>query len=374
MDGQQMMHIEDGGRHSFWADTLPAGISVMRSFDRTVLIVWLLSLIASVAALGYMMSATDIDTYVAIQVLAAPFILVGFLYMVYRKFLIPMVAVIVLVVALWLLDVDSSTILFLAEIIFGAVGVACVVGVFQRLIFYKTLHIIRYINVKEKLGFVDRAVAFLFNVPPDLDTRNMEVDFNQVGKKFPWKDMFSTVMLSMAVGLFVWIYFSMNPALSDLDLTKASLSVFTVILYVPVIILPFSVFKSMNARIGTNYRDFKLYNGVVATIQRMAVPVVAVFLYLFYKIGNAEDVMVVMKFIALSAGTIFLVTLLTSLLYFYMMEASIVSDIGKKWNLFMPVPLLMSLKDEDPEDGLYYPATPERDESDLGDIEIAVRE
>ena len=369
-----MMHIEDGGRHSFWADTLPAGTSVMRSFDRTVLIVWLLSLIASVAALGYMMSATDIDTYVAIQVLAAPFILVGFLYMVYRKFLIPMVAVIVLVAALWLLDVDSSTILFLAEIIFGAVGVACVVGVFQRLIFYKTLHIIRYINVKEKLGFVDRAVAFLFNVPPDLDTRNMEVDFNQVGKKFPWKDMFSTVMLSMAVGLFVWIYFSMNPALSDLDLTKASLSVFTVILYVPVIILPFSVFKSMNARIGTNYRDFKLYNGVVATIQRMAVPVVAVFLYLFYKIGNAEDVMVVMKFIALSAGTIFLVTLLTSLLYFYMMEASIVSDIGKKWNLFMPVPLLMSLKDEDPEDGSYYPATPERDESDLGDIEIAVRE
>ncbi len=369
-----MMHIVDGGRHSFWADTLPAGISVMRSFDRTVLIVWVLALIGTAAVMTYLVQATDIGLYEALQCLAAPFILVGVLYLFYRKFFIPMVAVGILVAALLYLRVEQSTVIFLAVIIFGAIGVATVVSVLQRLIFYKSLHIIRYLNVKEKLNFIDRTVAFLFNVPPDLDTRNMEVDFNQVGRKFPWKDMFSSVLLSMSVGLFVWIYFSMNPALSDLDLTKASLSVFTVILYVPVIILPFSIFKSMNARIGTNYRDFKLYNGVVATIQRMAVPVMAVFLYLFYKIGNGDDLMVVLKFIALSAGTIFLVTFITSLIYFYMMEAYIVSDIGKKWNMFMPVPLLVSLKEESPEDVSYYPSTPERDESDLGDIEISVRD
>lgn len=366
-----MIHIENGGRHSFWTDELPAGISVMRPFDRTVFAVWLLSLVASIAALYYLVSAKDFDTYVAIQTLAAPFIVASILYFIQRKSIIPIVIVAVLVAALWLLSVDSSTILFLAEIFLGSIGVALIVSIIQRLIFYRILHTVRYLNVKRKLGLMDRATAFLFNVPPDLDTRNMEVDFAQVGKRFPWKDMFSSVLLSMAVGLFVWIYFSMQPALSALDLTKASLSVYTVMLYIPIIILPFSVFKSMNARIGTNYRDFKLYNGVVATIQRMAVPVLAVFLYVFYKIGNGDDVMIVLKFIALSAGTIFLVTLLTSVVYFYLMEAHVVSDIGSRWTIFMPVPLLTSLGgDKNAEEEMEYPATPVRDESDLGDLEI----
>lgn len=368
-----MMHIEEGSKRSFWADILPPGISLMRSFDKTVLIVWLLALIASFAGVFYSVNYQDMETYMAVRYISIPFMVVGGLYMIYKKNPLPAIIIVAIVAVLYFAKVDSSYSYFIAGIVLGSIGVACVACALQRIIFYRTMQRVRYLNVKEKLSIGDRLVAFMFNVPPDLDTRNLEIDPPVLTKKFPWKDMGSTIMLSLVIGLFFWIYVSMNPAFMNApDFSDVPLFFFTVILYIPVIVLPFSVFRSVNARIGTNYRDFKLYNGAVATIQRMAVPIAAAFLYVLLAL-NDNDPAQVLKFIALSLVTIFVVVALTSMVYYYTMEASIVSDIGSRWKIFMPVPLLVSLKEEDPEKTSEVPGTPVRDESDLGDLEIRVR-
>ena len=365
-----MMHIEKGEKHSFWADSLPAGLSVVRTIDRAAIVIWLLAL---AVCLAYMFWRIENGTaaYEAVTYLALPFAAVGFIHFIYRKNIIGTIMIAAVTAAMVILKVEFIYIYVFLYIVFGATGVACIVDAIQRTIFYKVVYHVRYANVKDKLGVWDKLTVFIFSIPPDLDTRNISIDLKRAGNKFPWGDLWNSVGLSLMVGMFFWIYISMNPMFMVVDFnTSVPLFVFTVMLYVPIVILPFSIFRSLNAKIGTNYRDFKLYNGAVATIQRMAVPVLAALLYVLLALGS-NDMVKVLSFIALSAVMIFVVVLVTSAIYYYWMEASIVSDIGKKWKIFMPVPLLVSLRDEAGSRPV-FPGTPTRDESDIGGFRLNV--
>lgn len=375
-----MTRIVKGRKVKYWEDSLPSSVTELSLFDRTVLILWTLSLLASLAALSYFIYASTFDKYVSVQVLAAPFILVGVYYMLdnflrgNKAYLLFLVMVGIIVGVLIAIDVHSygSVALFIAEIAVGSVGVAVVVASIQKLIFFRTLHSVRYMNIKAKRSLGDRVVSFMFNVPPDIDTRRIELTLSK-SFKFPWKDMFTTAMLSMAVGLFVWIYFSMNPVASDDSITDASLSVFTVILYVPIITMTFSIYKTVDARVESDFEPYRLYNGVVATIQRMALPVLAVLLYVYYKIDNTDDYSSVLQFIIISAVVIFFVVMLTSAIYYRTLSDGVVADIEQKNKIFIPVSLFANLKNESRKDKKTVPGTPERDESDISKLDISYR-
>ena len=357
-----MTRIVKGRKVKYWEDSLPSSVTELSSFDRTVLILWALSLLASLAALSYFIYASTFDKYVSVQVLAAPFILVGVYYMLdnflrgNKAYLLFLVMVGIIVGVLIAIDVHSygSVALFIAEIAVGSVGVAVVVASIQKLIFFRTLHSVRYMNIKAKRSLGDRVVSFMFNVPPDIDTRRIELTFSK-SFKFPWKDMFTTAMLSMAVGLFVWIYFSMNPVASDDSITDASLSVFTVILYVPIITMTFSIYKTVDARVESDFEQYRLYNGV------------------YYKIDNTDDYSSVLQFIIISAVVIFFVVMLTSAIYYRTLSDGVVADIEQKNKIFIPVSLFANLKNESRKDKKTVPGTPERDESDISKLDISYR-
>ena len=65
---------------------------------------------------------------------------------------------------------------------------------------------------------------------------------------------------------------------------------------------------------------------------------------------------------------IMIIVSVTTIIYFYGMEATIVSSIARKWKIFMPVTLLGSLKEREPEED--FPGTPTRDESDVSGVEL----
>ena len=175
--------------------------------------------------------------------------------------------------------------------------------------------------------------------------------------------IFLSMIPVFIVGMFFWIYLSMNPTFFDVEYTaNIPIFIFGITLYVPILILPFSVFKSLDVRIGTNYRDFKLYNGVTATVYRMAVPVFAALILVMRE---------VLLYIGFSAVIILFVVFLTSIIYYYAMEATTSADIAKKWKIFIPVPLLLSLHEEASEKKV-YPGTPVRDENDMSDINLAI--
>lgn len=367
-----MMHIEDGDKHSFWADSLPAGLTVVRQFDKFVLAVWIISLIVY-AGVCYFLS-DSYDGYYLLSFIAVPFAVIGLVYILDRKNLAALIIVIVSCVGVYIFTQAPVYVLVIAYLFVGALGVSCVVDAIQRVIFYRVVGHIRYVNVKERLSLGDKFCSFMFNVPPDLDTRNITISPRKLGNKFPWKEMGSTVMLSLVLGMFIWIYLSMNPLfLSTGTLTgDVPLFIFGLTLYVPVMVLPFSVFKSLDVKIGTNYRDFKLYSGIVATIQRMAIPIFAAFMYVLLRM-NEQDPLEVLMFIGFSAIIILFVVFLTSIIYYYAMEATASADISKKWKLFIPVPLLMTLRDESEVKKKEYPGTPVRDEDDMSQLSFSVK-
>jgi hypothetical protein len=79
----------------------------------------------------------------------------------------------------------------------------------------------------------------------------------------------------------------------------------------------------------------------------------------------------VLLYIGFSAVIILFVVFLTSIIYYYAMEATTSADIAKKWKIFIPVPLLLSLHEEASEKKV-YPGTPVRDENDMSDINLAI--
>ena len=366
MDGFQMMRKS----HNSKAENLPAGISVMRPIDRFTLIVWAVSFLACMVAL-YATSVSEI------WIFALPFVVAGFIYLLVRRNYIALVIIAVILVATYFLTSEDHQYVYLyimAYICFGATGVASIVDAIQRLIFYRILRVIRTVNTNKKVPIRYKLVAFLFSVPHDLDTRNIMADLDVRSRRFPVRDLMTTIGLSMTVGMFFWIYISFNPSFvnlsdtSNFTLTDSSLMMFTVMLYVPVLVMPVSIFRSMNVRIGTNFRDFKLYNGAVSTIQRMAVPVAAALIFVILAVSTSRDLMAVLVFIGISAAMIMFVVSVTTVVYFYGMEATIVSSIARKWKIFMPVTLLGSLKEREPEAD--FPGTPTRDESDVSGVEL----
>ncbi len=371
MDGFEMRSNNSSANR---VERLPTGLSAVRMSDKLVVLVFLLAFIVC-SVIYYLF-----PSYQEVWIFAVPFVAAGLAHMLFGKnYMIILIIAAALAVTWYFTYEEYGYVMYIMlYVCFGAAGVASMVDAIQRAIFYRVLTHIRYVNVREKSPLIDTLTAFVFSIPHDMDTRNITADLDVRARKFPWKDMFSTIGLSMMIGMFFWIYISFNPSFVNLSdsgtytITGSSLLMFTVMLYVPLFVMPFSIFRSMNVRIGTGYRDFKLYNGVVSTMQRMAVPVAAALMFVLLAVSTSKDLVAVLVFIAISAVMILIIVMVTSIIYFRTMEAITVSSIARKWKIFMPVPLLMGLKDRDPQDDS-FPGTPVRDENDVSNVSIRSR-
>jgi hypothetical protein len=330
----------------------------------------MVSFLISVIYVIYQAMGGGVPLYDVVPWLALPFFVCGIIFYVRSKYWVLLIMAAAAMV-LWFIDIPLILIFLVLFLIIGASGVVVLVDALQRMVFYQVLRTIEYINVKSKLTAKDKLVAFLFNVPEDMDTRNITMDHELSRKKIPWKEVGSSISLGLMVGMFIWIYISMNPAFMDLSGEgTVPLLMFTLILYVPVIVMPWSIFRSLNVRIETNYRDFRIYNGIRATLQRMAVPIIAAFFFVLVAI-NTSDIYTVAFYILLSAAMIVGILTLVSILYYWVFEATTVNDIVSKWRMFRPVPVFVGLEAE--EEGSSWddlPGTPKRDKTDFGKLTL----
>lgn len=336
-------------------------------FDRWILMLALLSFLICFIYVLYETFGVGKYIYDTIPYLSIPFVLCGVAFYLKTKKWV-MIAIVVALLVMYLLGFSGVLLFFVVFLTVGAAGVVCIVEAIQRVIFYKVVHIIEYVNVKSKLSFFDRVVLFLFNVPQDLDTRNITLDSDLCRTSIPWKEMIEPSMMGMMLGLFLWIYVSMNPAFMDLA-TSSDIHVymFTLILYIPLLVLPWIIFRSLDVRVETNYRDFKIYSGIKATLKRIALPVVAALFFVLLAF-NSSDVYQVLHYIAFSAVMILVTIVITSLLYYIFAEPRIVGDIVSKWSEFRPISIFASLGEKNGSGWDDVPGTPRRDPSDFGDI------
>ena len=337
--------IERGKRGSFWSTKLSPDISLVRKFDRNIILITILALIPCGIAAYYMAGTGDYTVYDIVPVLTLPLFLDGIIiYIQERRWKLSMVvaAVIAIFATLHYLDyitLTTTMMFFILFILIGATGVIAIAEAIQRMTFYKVVHSIEYMNVKKKLSIFDRIVSFIFNIPEDLDTRNITMNYNLQRTSIPWKEMMQTITVALMLGMTIWIYISMNPAFmvsDDYELTSVSIFMFSLVLMIPLLVLPFTIFKSLEVRIETNYRSFHIHSGAMETMKRMALPIGATFLYVFLAI-NKSDPIQVLTYIGASAFAIIFVVGYTCILYYTTNERTLARDIAAKWKVFRPV-------------------------------------
>ena len=367
-----------------WQHDSMAELSLLSPYDRLVLLVFIVSCIGCISGMLVMVSFLEVDILNSAMLLTVPFFLQGLMWYNHTKKWATLIIILILSVALYLyMHYDNGfyfasdfymetdfLFLFAIDFIFvGSVGVVAFVSALQRLIFYRVVTKIQGMNIKDKMNFSEKVIAFFFNVPNDIDTRDLTMDYNLKRASIPWAEIRETMTLSLMIGMFLWIYISMSPKFASvMTFTNVPVYIFAIVLYIPVLVMPWSIFNALHVRVKTKYRDFELYEGIKGTIKRMVLPIFAALIYVLTAFHD-NDVTSVLSFIGISIVMIILVVAFTSAIYYFYFENKLVDDIVAKWKIFRPVDLLMTVGDEAAKKK-DFPGTPKRDVSEFGEITV----
>ncbi len=335
-------------------------INLLSKRDVRTAILFIVLFIASAIIYWFMISYQGISVYRALPVTAVPFFVVGAIYYVIRRRFYAMIFIIVVAILSYLIMPDS--VLYIIYLLVCAEGVAQMVDIIQRFTFYKIMASIERVNIKENPSLIDRLVVFVFNIPVDIDTRNLMIDKNIIMDKLPWKDMIFSMLLALLFCMFLWIYLFLNPSFS-INVTGVPIYTFTIVLYLAMIVMPCSIFSTLNARISTDYRDFKIYSGFLETFKKMFLPVFAAMIFLISAVSSGPDNL---YYVAMSLGMIIIMIIFTSIMYYTSNEVEVVNDIVDKWDTFHPTSIYSQYSENDKraslDDGV--PGTPRRNPSD----------
>ena len=371
-----------GKKGGVWQHDSMKELDLLSQYDRLVLLVFFLSFVLCVTGMLVLVSFLDVDILNSAMLLTVPFFLQGLMWYKHTRKWATLIFILIVSVALYLylhynngfyfsnqfyMETDFLFLFAIDFIFVGSVGVVAFVSALQRLIFYRVITKIQGMNIKDKMSFSEKVIAFFFNVPNDIDTRDLTMDYNLKRASIPWGEIRETMTLSLMIGMFLWIYISMSPKFATIStFTNVPVYIFAIVLYIPVLVMPWSIFNALHVRVKTKYRDFELYEGIKGTIKRMVLPIFAALIYVLTAMRD-NGLLAVLSFIGTSIVMIILVTAFTSAIYYFYFENKLVDDIVAKWKVFRPVELLMTVGDE-VEKKRDFPGTPKRDMTDFGEL------
>ena len=359
MKGIPKKKAADSGKKKIKVDNSPK-IDLLSKRDKITLLLFICLFVGSLVALWYLIAYQDLTIYSALPTMAIPFFVIGVIFYIIRRRFIAVIAVAAISLVAYLLLPVS--VLFIVYLLVCTEGVAQMVEIIQRGTFYSIMASIERVNVKDTLSLKDKLIVFLFNIPVDIDTRNLKIDKNIIVDKIPWKDMLFSMMLALLFCMFLWIYLFLNPSF-DIGLQGVPIYTFTIVLYLSMIVMPWSIFSTLNARIDTEYRAFKIYSGFLGTFARMFLPIFAALIFLIIAVSSGPDNF---YYVAMSLVMIVVMITFTSIMYYTSNEVVVVNDIVDKWGVFHPSSIYSGYseagKKSTLDDGV--PGTPRRDPSE----------
>lgn len=359
MKGIPKKKAADSGKKKIKIDNSPK-INLLSKRDKITLLLFICLFVGSLVALWYLIAYQDLTIYSALPTMAIPFFVIGVIFYIIRRRFIAVIAVAAISLVAYLLLPVS--VLFIVYLLVCTEGVAQMVEIIQRGTFYSIMASIERVNVKDALSLKDKFIVFLFNIPVDIDTRNLKIDKNIIVDKIPWKDMLFSMMLALLFCMFLWIYLFLNPSF-DIGLQGVPIYTFTIVLYLSMIVMPWSIFSTLNARIDTEYRAFKIYSGFLGTFARMFLPIFAALIFLIIAVSSGPDNF---YYVAMSLVMIVVMITFTSIMYYTSNEVVVVNDIVDKWGVFHPSSIYSGYseagKKSTLDDGV--PGTPRRDPSE----------
>jgi hypothetical protein len=138
-------------------------------------------------------------------------------------------------------------------------------------------------------------IMWFMVIPGALDTDTMLVDEKGRETEFPWSRFRSAVLWQIAFGIIIAIYVSLNPwllrAFSINELFRFMSTAFVVI---PFVVIPWFIFRRLNARFKGVSRDFLLYAAFKDRMTRLIIAggTLLIFLRMAYESFDLDDLLV----------------------------------------------------------------------------------
>ncbi len=172
-----------------------------------------------------------------------------------------------------------------------------------------------------------RVIAWLFAIPPYLDTVTLSVKKPARDIKFP-KDKFKTaIMWEVFLCLILAVNISLNPillehfSLNELFSITSSLAIF-----IPMIVLPWFVFLKLEAEIDGPARDFNLYEGMKNRVLSLLVATGTIITFVRLSYGRIDPRIFVVSLLGYLFG-ILILTVLYTFVYFNHFWEDLINDV-----------------------------------------------
>ncbi len=343
------------------------GLSLLRPLDIKVSLAFMVLLLASAIVYIYLVIDGSFTLYTASPVLTVPFLAAGiYSYVINRRIIPGVISIAVLALTYFLIP---EGIFFVLYLLLGSEGVAVMAEILQRRMFYPIMRKMELID-SGKRNLTDRAVAFLFCIPPGMDMRDIRIDRDYSRSRIPVKSIVSSMAVSMLLCLFLWMYVFMDTSVS-VETEGLPIVTFTIIMYMTMLVVPWTIYDRVNARVGEGHREFRLYDGFLMSAKKTAVPtIIALIIIISAEWAGVENVF----FALMTTAMMLLMVGASSLLHFSVSELPLVNDIYDRWAKFHPTGVYSgyspyaksSMKDD-------VPGTPRRNPSESFSTDVRIR-
>jgi len=232
-----------------------------------------------------------------------------------------------LVVMIALLFAFFLALLGAGIIAFGIIGV---MSALEREFVPRLLHEIAESGKKEKLTARYRALRWLFNIPDVLKVDSLTVHPAPKRNSVHLRDVVSAMSWQLIFGAVLAMYVSLNPFVSGGN--EGSLAnIFGLLtngaLLIPVVIIPWLVYRSLGASIGGPAKEFTLYNGLRSRLFQTFFAVGTLLLVARILVTSTNIEAFVAGFTSFM-GSLLLISLICTFVFLNYFENDLVEDIA----------------------------------------------
>jgi hypothetical protein len=298
---------------------------------------------------------SDYTWYQSFNLMLLPLMAMGvYGYVIHRRWLLLGIASAATVIAIVLLPWGTvETIL----VVFGFEGAAVAADMIQRLVFFRILRTIEFVNGRGRNTPLELLALYIFDIPKGLDTRRIDMEDSIRRKGVTVKEIANRILLALFFCMFIWMFMFADQNYSEF--TSGSVdAVFIAMGYIAIAVLSMSAFETLDVRIETDHGGFRLYDGLIGTMSRIIIPLALATVLLAIVLWKDPFVLVS---IAMSIVVMLAMVVLASELYYGYLESTTVKAIQRARREFMPSGICSSLGGDVPSLSDAPPGTPRRD-------------
>jgi len=339
-------------RASVQDEPLPA---MLEPREWKVFLIFAASIIICLALAVIVPFVSDYTWYQSFNLMLLPLMGMGvYGYVIHSRWILLVIASAATVTAIVLLPWGTvETIL----VTFGFEGAAVAADMIQRLVFYRILRTIEFVNGRNRNSPLELLALYLFDIPKGLDTRRIDMEDGIRRKGIPVREIANRILLALFFCMFIWMFMFADKNYSEF--TSGSVdAVFIAMGYIAVAVLSMSAFETLDVRIETDHGGFRIYDGLIGTMSRIIIPLILATVLLAIVLWKDPFVLVS---IAMSIVVMLAMVVIASELYYGYLENSTVKAIQRARREFMPSGICSSLGGDVPSLADAPPGTPRRD-------------